>query len=83
MAEPYTGRPMDLGNMRYNGCRSITLYCRCKHEATVNVDAYPDHLAVPDMRQRFRCSKCGQRPYASRPNSLELGQKLGTRPENR
>jgi hypothetical protein len=42
------GPPMDLANMRQNGVRSISVHCiDCGHEAIVNLDAYPDHVAVP------------------------------------
>lgn len=34
--------PMTIGNMRENGTRSVMAECaKCKHEAVVNVDAWP------------------------------------------
>ena len=42
----YTGPPMDLANMRLNGVRSLYAWCLdCGHDATLNVDHLPDHLA--------------------------------------
>jgi hypothetical protein len=41
------GPPMDLGNMRQNGVRSISVHCiDCGRDGIVKVDAYPAHLAV-------------------------------------
>ena len=61
---------MSLGNMRENGVRWLDIYCACGHHAAVNVDQYPDHLGVPYMAQRFRCSACGQKAVTSRPSWL-------------
>jgi hypothetical protein len=37
--------PMDLGNMRSNGVRSLAVACwNCCHEAIMNVDHLPDHM---------------------------------------
>jgi hypothetical protein len=56
----YTGPPMDLANMRANGVRALAVSCHdCLHNADVNVDAYPGHLAVQSFVRRMRCSKCG------------------------
>lgn len=63
---------MSLDNMRALGPRSIDLYCSCGHCAKVNVDDYPGDTKVPAMRNLFRCSVCGKRPYQSRPNWLEI-----------
>lgn len=62
------GPPMDLANMRLNGVRSIYAWCLdCSHDATVNVDHLPDHLAVPSFADRMRCSACGSRRISVRP----------------
>ena len=54
--------PMTLANMRAMGVHSIDAACEdCRHEATVNVDALPDHLYVPDVALRLRCSACGSK----------------------
>lgn len=66
----YTGPPMDLANMRKNGVRSLAAWCLepdCRHEATVNVDHLPDHIAVPSLARRMKCSKCGSRNVSARP----------------
>jgi hypothetical protein len=53
------GLPMTLQNMRDNGARSVTAKCEaCGHEATVNVDALPESVHVPDAGY-LRCSRCG------------------------
>lgn len=65
----YTGPPMDLANMRKNGVRSIYAWCMdCRHDATVNVDHLPGHLAVPAMAKRMKCSACGSRNISVRPD---------------
>jgi len=64
----YTGAPMDLANMRANGVRSLLAICLdCSHEATVNVDHLPEHLAVPSLSRRMKCSKCGCKRVTVRP----------------
>lgn len=59
---------MTLGNMRANDVTRIDLWCRCGHYATVDVDHLPDAVRLPAMRLRYRCSRCGARPYSSRPH---------------
>lgn len=66
---------MNLANMRENDCRSIELQCECGHWATANVDRFPDSALVPELRLRFRCSKCGRRPRLSRPSVQEWGKR--------
>lgn len=62
------GPPMDLTNMRLNGVRSIYAWCLdCGHDATVNVDHLPGHLAVPSFANRMKCSACGCRRISVRP----------------
>jgi hypothetical protein len=57
MVTPYTGPPMNLANMRENGVRSLSVGCLdCHHDAVVNVDNYPGHLAVPSFASRMKCS---------------------------
>lgn len=64
----YSGPPMDLANMRQNGVRSLLAWCLdCGHEATVNVDHLPGHLAVPSFAERMKCSACGSRKISVRP----------------
>src|SRR4051794_12556590 len=64
--------PMTLGNMRAMGVRSMDATCEdCRHEATVNVDALPDHLYVPDVALRMRCSACGSKRIITRPDWRE------------
>jgi ribosomal protein L44E len=64
--------PMTLGNMREHGVRSVDATCEaCRHETTVNVDALPDHLYMPDVALRLRCSACGSKRIITRPDWRE------------
>ncbi len=64
--------PMPLSNMREHGVRSVDALCEdCKREVTVNVDALPDELPVPDVALRLRCSSCGSKRIVTRPNWRE------------
>lgn len=65
--------PMTLAEMRSYGIRSVMLDCNCGHTAVANVDRFPDSAGVPDARLRFRCTRCGGRPYRSMPNWVEEG----------
>lgn len=76
-ADKYTGPPMDLANMRQNGVRSLSVGCLdCQHNAEVNVDSYPSHVAVPSIAGRMKCSKCGSKrvhvmpAWSTRPNKI-------------
>jgi hypothetical protein len=59
---------MDLANMRSLGVTKVDVYCACGHQASVDVASLPGDLAVPDVRLRLRCSKCGKRPNETRPD---------------
>jgi hypothetical protein len=71
-ARDHDGRPvepMTLANMRENGVRSITATCEtCQHEAILGVDHWPGDMPVPDIGLKLRCSACGGREIATRPN---------------
>jgi hypothetical protein len=59
---------MDLANMRQNRVRSISVHCiDCGHDAIVNMDAYPAHLAVKSFEGRMLC-QCGSKRTDVRPN---------------
>ena len=64
----HAGLPMSLGNMRSLGATQVDIYCGCGDHASVDVSALPDDLAVPDVRLRLRCTKCGKRPNETRPD---------------
>jgi hypothetical protein len=50
----YTGRPIDLANMRANGVRSIYVWCLdCGHDATVNVSLQSITSFSPHMLMRL------------------------------
>lgn len=64
----YTGRPMDLANMRMNGVRALSVECLdCFHRANVDVDDQPGHLPVPSFAARMKCSACGSKRVTVRP----------------
>jgi hypothetical protein len=44
------------------------VYCGCGHQASVDVSKLPGDLAVPEIKHRLRCSKCGKRPSETRPD---------------
>ena len=53
---------MTLANMREHGVGSVEATCEaCQHEATVNVESLPDHVYVPDVALKLRCSACGSK----------------------
>ena len=58
---------MTIADLRAGGMRSILASCECGHFAEISADRYLPSLAVPDVRWGLRCSKCGRRPYETRP----------------
>jgi hypothetical protein len=64
----YTGPPMDLANMRSLGVTKVIAYCKCGHEASIDVSAMPDDVFVPAIKDRLRCTLCGDRPIETRPD---------------
>jgi hypothetical protein len=51
---------MTLGNMRQNGVRSLAVSCViCHHEATLNVEAWSDHVPVPAFGPRTSARAAG------------------------
>src|SRR5215216_3061190 len=64
-------RSMDLANMREHGVRSVAAHCQevnCGHSGSVKVDGLPDHVPVPDVALRLRCSACGSRNIKTIPD---------------
>jgi hypothetical protein len=59
---------MDLANMRSLGVTKVDVCCACGHQASADVSELPADLAVPDVKLRLRCSKCGKRPTETRPD---------------
>jgi hypothetical protein len=41
------------------GFKSIDVYCRCGHQAVIDASHLPDDLALPEIRFRLGCTKCG------------------------
>jgi hypothetical protein len=67
--DKHRGPVMDLGNMRQNGVRCLIVECvDCRHSASVNVDGWPDGIAVPGAARRFFCSKCKSKNITTRPD---------------
>jgi hypothetical protein len=65
--------PMTLANMRENGVRSLSVYCRqCHHETIINVDQWPDATEVPSFGPKMVCTKCGTIGADARPNWREV-----------
>ena len=67
-------RPMDLGNMREHGVRSVAAICQevnCGHSGAVNVDGLPDDVPVPDVALRLWCSACSSRNVKTQPDWRE------------
>ena len=65
---------MTLGNTRTLGVCSLDAVCGeflCGHAAQIYVSALPSDVAVPDVADRLRCSKCGSKNVSTRPNWLE------------
>jgi hypothetical protein len=64
---------MTLGNMRSIGCRSVKVTCgKCRHEAVVNCDRWPDEMPAPDVELYLRCSQCGSKDVRSRLHMAEV-----------
>ena len=64
--------PMNLANMRENGVRSVEARCEaCGREAVVNCDVLPADSAVSDIALRLRCSACGSKRIATKPDWTE------------
>ena len=62
--------PMTLGNMRSLGVQRLEAICGetlCGHAGAINASALPDDVAVPDVADRLRCSKCGSKNVSTRP----------------
>jgi transposase len=58
------GPPMTLGDMRELGVRNLIAFClndACRHQALINVDAYPADTEVPWFARKVVCNKCGAR----------------------
>jgi hypothetical protein len=65
---PFTGPPMDLCNMRSLGVTKVMAYCRCGHEASIEVSAMSDDVYVPTIKDRLQCTRCGERSMETRPD---------------
>ena len=68
-----TPAPMDVGNMRSLGVRTIDLICDCGRHKEVYVDQFSGAGAVTLMTQFFRRNECGKRPKTARPGRPDRG----------
>jgi predicted DNA-binding ribbon-helix-helix protein len=69
------GSAVTLGSLRQLGVRGLLLICldrKCRHEATMGVDDYPDEIELPSFAPRMVCSKCGGKQIDVRPNWKEM-----------
>jgi hypothetical protein len=76
-----TIEPMTLGNMRSLGVRGLFVTCQhCGRKTEVNVDAWPDDVAVPSFGPRMRRGRCSNLGANAIPNWIERRDSLpGTR----
>jgi hypothetical protein len=52
--------PLQLGNMRANGARSLDVSCwQCHHRAILSADPWSDDVPVPTFGPRMVCTRCG------------------------
>jgi hypothetical protein len=54
--------------LRSLGVTKVMAYCKCGHEATIDVSDLADDVYVPEIKNRRRCTKCGERPMEIRPD---------------
>jgi hypothetical protein len=55
-------------NMCSLGATHVMAYCKCGHEAAIDVSDLPDDVFVPEIKNRLRCTRCGERPMETRPD---------------
>jgi hypothetical protein len=66
---------MTVGTLRQLGVRGLLLVCvdpKCRHEATMSLDDYPDAMELPSFAPRMACSRCGVKRITVRPNWKEM-----------
>ncbi|TYL69949.1 hypothetical protein [Bradyrhizobium cytisi] len=66
-------RPVKItfGELREMGLSGVVIWCadyRCGHWVAVSADAWPDHMRLSDIEERFVCSACGMRGADVRPD---------------
>lgn len=66
-----------VGSQKALGLTRVEIWCtECHHHAEISTEGLPDDLAIPDVCQRFRCSKCGSKRLQSRPSVHEHYERL-------
>ena len=67
------GPPMNLGNMRELGVRSLAVTCElCHHQAVLPADRWGDAVFVSAFRPRMVCTRCGIVVADARPDWREF-----------
>jgi len=66
-------RPQKItfAEMREMGVRGLLIFCadyRCSHSIAISGDAWPDHVKLSDIEDRFVCRACGLRGADVRPD---------------
>jgi hypothetical protein len=63
---------MTLGGMRKLGVQRLLVSClRCQHEALIDAAIYLADTTVPSFIPRMKCTQCGGKRVAVRPNWKE------------
>ena len=66
--------PGTIAGLRVHGATHVVAYCdngsfvgrtRCGHSARIDVSGWPDHVIIPDIGLRLRCSACGRKGKAT------------------
>ncbi len=70
-------QPATVGSQKALGLTRVEIWCtECHHHAEISTEGLPDGLAIPDVCQRYRCSKCGSKRLQSRPSVHEHYERL-------
>ncbi len=66
--------PATIGHLRRDR-RWLEIFCQCGRHAYIDPSQteWPDEVAVPEAKRLMRCSKCGQRPSQTKPDSRVAG----------
>jgi hypothetical protein len=68
---PDRPQKITFAEMREMGVRGLLIFCadyRCSHSIAISGDAWPDHVRLSDIEDRFVCRACGLRGADVRPD---------------